>query len=70
MSTLTTESREETHKLSFGAMQYMELIIIYVAAVTYAVVLVGVYTVAEYKRQEHNRIMREVEEILSLSKKK
>ena len=28
VSTLTTESREETHKLSFGAMQYMGLIII------------------------------------------
>ena len=28
VSKLTTESREETHKLSFGAMQYMGLIII------------------------------------------
>jgi hypothetical protein len=28
VSTLTTESREETHKLSFGATQYMGLIII------------------------------------------
>ena len=28
VSKLTTESREETHKLSFGALQYMELIII------------------------------------------
>ena len=28
VSTLTTESREETHKPSFGAMQYMGLIII------------------------------------------
>ena len=28
VSTLTTESREETHKFSFGAMQYMGLIII------------------------------------------
>ena len=28
VSTLTTESREETHKLAFGAMQYMELILI------------------------------------------
>jgi len=28
VSTLTTESREETRKLSFGAMQYMGLIII------------------------------------------
>ena len=28
VSKLTTESREETLKLSFGALQYMELIII------------------------------------------
>ena len=28
VSMLTTESREETHKLWFGAMQYMGLIII------------------------------------------
>ena len=28
VSKLTTESREETHKLSFGALQYMGLIII------------------------------------------
>ena len=28
VSKLTTESREETHKLPFGALQYMGLIII------------------------------------------
>ena len=28
VSKLTTESREETHKFSFGAMQYMVLITI------------------------------------------
>ena len=30
VSKLTTESREEAHKLVIGAMQYMVLIIIYV----------------------------------------